>query len=153
MVSNPAFVRENVCVDTFDSGRSIHGVHWHDSIPLNVGRICMPVQPKHCSLKIRSTCSRRLAIRSVYTFSLKSPSRIISLSITFHMTSWAINCSKNIDLADLKLPQASKYCSCCSQTIVPAELELLEPEGWYAITIQFFLSPEPTLIQHHLPRP
>jgi hypothetical protein len=102
---------------------------------LNVGGICMPVQPKHCSLKLRSACSRRLAIRPVYTFSLKSPSRIISVSVAFHTTSWAINCSKNIDLPDLKLPQASKYSSCCSRTIVPTELELLEPEGWYAITI------------------
>jgi hypothetical protein len=33
MVSNPAFVRENVGVDTFDSGRSIHSVDSHDSIP------------------------------------------------------------------------------------------------------------------------
>ncbi len=119
---------------------------------LNVGRICMPVQPKHCSLKLRSACSRRLAIRPVYMFSLKSPSRIISVSVAFHTTSWAINRSKNIDLADLKLPRASKYCSCCSRTVVPAELELLEPEGWYAITVQVFVSLELTLIQHHLPR-
>jgi hypothetical protein len=119
---------------------------------LNVGGICMPVQPKICLLRLRYACSRRLAVRLVYTCSLKSPSRIISASVAFHRTSWAINCSKNIDLAELKLPRASKYHSCCSQTVVPAELELLEPEGWYAITIQVFLSPEPTLIQHHLPR-
>jgi hypothetical protein len=31
-------------------------------------------------------------------------------------------------------------------------LVLLEPEGWYAITIQIFLSPEPTFIHHHRPR-
>ena len=120
---------------------------------LNVGGICKPVQPKHCLLKFRSACTMRLAICPVYTFSLKSPSRIISASVVFHTTSWAISCSKNIALADLKSPRASKYCSCCSQTVVPAELELLEPEGWYAITICVFLSPEPTFIQHHRPRP
>jgi hypothetical protein len=120
---------------------------------LNVGGICKQVQPKHCSLKFRSACTMHLAILPVYTFSLKSPSRIISSSVIFHTTSWAISCSKNIALADLKSPQASKYCSCCSRTIVPAELELLEHEGWYAITICVFLSPEPTFIQQHRPRP
>ncbi len=150
MVSNPTFVWENVHIDTFDSGHSIHGVDWHDSIP---GGMCMPVQPKHCSLKLRFACARHFAICPVYTFSLKSPSNMISESVIFHNTSWAINCSKNIDLADLKLPWASKYCSCCSQTIVPAKLELLEPKGWYAMTTRVFLSPEPTFIQHHWPRP
>jgi hypothetical protein len=102
---------------------------------LNVGGMCMTVQPKHCLLKLRSACARHFAICPVYTFSLKSPSNMISESVVFHTTSWAINCSKNIDLADLKLPQNSKYCPCCSPTIVPAKLELLEPKGWYTMTI------------------
>ncbi len=61
---------------------------------LNVGGMCMPVQPKHCSLKLRSACARRFAICPVYTFSLKSPSNMISEFIVFHTNSWAINCSK-----------------------------------------------------------
>jgi hypothetical protein len=122
-------------------------------LSLNVGGICKLVQPKHCSLKFRSACTMCLAIRPVYTFSLKSPSRIISASVVFYTTSWAISCSKNIALANLKSPWALKYRLCCSQTVVPAELELLEHEGWYAITSCVFLSPEPTFIQHHRPRP
>ncbi len=43
---------------------------------LNVGGMCMPVQPKHCSLKLRSACARHFAICPVYMFSLKSPSNI-----------------------------------------------------------------------------
>jgi len=122
-------------------------------LSLNVGGICVPVQPKHYLLKLRSDCSRHFAIHPEYTFLLKSPSRMISASVAFHTNNWAISCSKNIVFTDLKSPLALKYCSCCSRTVVPAEWELLEPEGWYAITILVFLSPEPTLIQHHLPRP
>ena len=51
---------------------------------LNVGGICMPVHPKHCSLKLRSGCARRFTIQPVYTFSLKSPSNMISASVVFH---------------------------------------------------------------------
>jgi hypothetical protein len=33
MTSNPTLVREDVHIDAFDSGRRIHGINWHDSIP------------------------------------------------------------------------------------------------------------------------
>jgi hypothetical protein len=119
---------------------------------LKVGGIWIPVHWRHCSLNMRSGCDRRWAMRPEYTFLLKSPSRIISWLVCFQTINWEINCSKKIMRAKRKSPLASKYCSCCSLTIVPAELADLEPKGWYAITILVFFSPEPTFNQHQLPR-
>ncbi len=120
---------------------------------LKVGGIWMPVHWRHCSLNIRSGWERCLEMRPEYTFSLKSPRRMISESVWFQTINWAINFSKKIVRADRKSPWASKYPSCCSPTVVPAELAILEPEGCYAIMILVFLSPKPTVNQHQKSRP
>jgi hypothetical protein len=87
---------------------------------------------------MRSGWDRGLEMHPEYTSSLKSPRRIISEVVCFQTTNWAINYSKKILWPDRKLSRASKYHSCCSCTVVPAELADLGPEGWYAITILFF---------------
>ena len=95
-----------------------------------VGGMCKPVHCKHCSVNNKSGSDNCLAMRSEYTFSLKSPSNMMLESVCFQMTSWVINCTKNIVRAGRKLPQALEYCSCCSHTMVPAEADEFEPEGW-----------------------
>ncbi len=89
---------------------------------LKVGGIWMPVHWRHCSLNMRSGWERRLEMRPEYTFSLKSPRRMISEWECFHTINWAIHCSKKVMWAKRKSPQASKYRSCCSCTVVPEEL-------------------------------
>jgi hypothetical protein len=96
---------------------------------LNVGGIYTPVNQWHCLLKFRSGRARRFAMQPVYTFSLKSLRRIISELVAFQTTSCAINWSKNIIQAGLRSPLASKYCSCCSLMVVPAEFVVLVSEG------------------------
>jgi hypothetical protein len=58
---------------------------------LKVGGMCKPVHCKHCLVYNKSRSDKRLAMRPEYTFSLKSPSNMMSKSVCFQMTSWEIN--------------------------------------------------------------
>ncbi len=147
VIAHTSSVREDVWTGTFNTSCGKDCINQGRAIPEGGGNMNASTL-EACSLNMRSGWERRLEMRPEYTFSLKSPRRMISELVCFHTIYWSIICLKKNVWAIRKLPWASKYRSCCSCMVIPAELADLEPEGWYAITILIFLLPEPTVNQH-----
>ena len=66
----------------------------------NVGGMGMPVWWSPIFLKFRSDAERWQVMHPVYMFLLKSPSRMMLLSIAFHKAICAMSCSKKIVLGE-----------------------------------------------------